>query len=1076
MNNEQRQKLYELNLRAWDGEVVYPLVSQKLDTSIKKNTGFIKKLKKGLTKENKSSLLKDIGEISLEKYLSEVITTINEVTSNISNKNEDILTAVEIICAMHQRFNVRFTIPFFELFLSNFANPTEQLSEKDENFRISKLKSNLKIITELYLVHVFKSIDIVESKDMIPYYLQRKIHRKEPFIFSILKEMLNYKFKMGYTLSVGTLFVKNFSPFFDNDDTSWDLYIMDDNFKDLLHSLFKAFSEAVITRMTDLTKTVTKLMKEHKKCQIRTGKLNDEYIEEYDLLIPILEKFKTATEVFAPIFNLETPELVSQNVEDEDDKPLESMIVTQVIPVSERVWESEDMRIFYEVLPNLDHIVKHFENTESSTGSDTTILNTFFEDLKLVETKEEMDNLSESYWKKSLDNKATRNRLLKFFIETQDWSKINIYARFLASNAKYMPEVSEEFIKYLDNGFRHQLHTNKINVKNIIFFCHMIKFKLVPTFMIFHKIRTLIINLQVPNNIEILTIFFEYSGKFLLNHPEFKPHMETMVELLKTKMKEKKLTMNFKGALDNILSLLYPPTVKSLNEVESKETSQQLFYRVLIRRELVHFDEKQVLILVREADWNDKCIYQTLFSLFSKPEKISYQNIPILTKVLSGLYVYHRNFVIEVIDQVLENIDEGLEVDDFSENLRRVAQVRYLTEIFNMEMVKSNVISDVIYQIIRYGHFHNTPSPKYFNQSDLPNNYFRIQLISTILLNIERFPRIFTKELVKLLRFFEYYIFTKSQPLPMGTRFKVEDVFTEYSKKLKFDRAESLIESATIFQSLIQSTAISTVTTHNKSDIRGNVTPKTLSNVKSSLKESEEEDDEDDDEDDDDNDEGLYYEDGTEEDDDTDERRTSRDGTNPPFYLDDENDDLSAGSTSDSDDDSSSDDSSDSDFESDEDSDSSSDEEDFDDIEADRNAEVRRIYNEYETRLQSEEECKAQEELEKQFEQLMADSMDERKSEKSASSNMPMISSMNQTERSKTKLLKKPIIKTKQPTGKENEKVAFTFLSKAGKKTSSRVLELPVNVKFVSGVLEEEEKIKTEREKIKKIVLQQSFD
>lgn len=1046
---------------------MYPLINSKLDTSIKKNTGFIKKLRKGFTKENKNSLLKDIGDISLEKYLSEIITTINEVTSNISNKNDEILTAIEVISAMHQRFNTNFTVEFFGLFLTNFTNPTEELSDKDENFRINKLKGNLKVLTELYLVNVFRTEDMIESRDILPFYIQKKVHRKEPFIFSVLKEMLNYKFKLGYTLSVGTVFVKSYPSFFDIEDSSWDIFIQDDDLKTLLQSLFKAFSEAVVTRMVELTKNTTKLMKEHKKCQIRTGKLKDEYVDEYDLLIPILEKFKAAAEIFAPLFSIELPEATNElNTEEEENEP-DSMIVTQVVPANERVWESEDMRIFYEVLPDVSSVADQTCNSDATNGNSANKLNDFFERLEMVETKEQVDKLSESYWKDSLDNKATRNRMLKFLIETQDWSKINLYARFSATNTQYMPELTNELIEYLDNGFRHQLHTNKINVKNIIFYCHMIKFRLIPTFMIFHKIRTLIINLHVPNNVEILTIFFEHSGKFLLNHPEYKVHMESMVNLLRNKMKEKQFTMNFKSALDNILNLLYPPSVKSLNDT-TKENPQQLFYRVLVRKELANFESKQTLILLREANWKDKAVYQTMFSLFSAPEKISYQNIPILTKLLDGLYVYHRKFVIEIIDQVLENIDEGLEVDDFSENLQRVAQVRYMTEIFNLEMIKSSVVLDVIYQIIRYGYKQNMPSAQSMNPSDLPNNYFRIQLVSTILLNVNRFPSIFTTQLKTLLRFFEYYTFTKVQPLPMETKFKIEDIYTKYSTMLNFERSKTLEESAARFQSVIMSTNRNTKTSM-VSNPNGAANTRHVQNTRNNAtidddSTADSEDDEDDDEDDD-NDEGRYSDedDGSDSDEDDDIVNLSEnsDGTDDSEENSDD--------TSDSDSDSDSEESSDN-------SDTTDEEDDFDDIEADRDAEAKRIYAEYETKLQNAEEQKAQDELEKQFEKLMSDSLDERKTEKNASNNMPVISSTSTNDRPKKMLLKKPVLQTRTDSDVTDKKVAFTFLSKSGKKTSSRVLELPTDVKFVNSVLEEEERVKNEREKIKNIVLKQSFD
>ncbi|CCF58121.1 hypothetical protein KAFR_0D04740 [Kazachstania africana CBS 2517] len=1041
MNDERRSELFELNTRAWNGEDVFPLKNKKLDSSIKKNTGFIKKLKKGFTKDSKDSLLKDLSEISLAKYLSELVTTVNEVLSNVPNRNEEVLVAIEVISAMHQRFSTSFTPKLFQLFLGNFENPADSANiEKNEITRLNKLNGNLRIFTELYLVNIFTTLDDVVSKDALPLFLQKGLNKKESLLFSILKEVLNFKFNLGYTTTVGTSFVKRFPFFFDKDDTTWDKFISDETVRPSLQALFKVFTEAVSGKAVELNKKINKLMKEHQKCQIRTGKLVDEYIEEHDTLMPIFERFKSAIEILGEALNMNVPKF-------KDEKPIEDeaivpMIINQVLPPNERLWENDETRRFYENLPDIADLVEESMNSTDAAQSTADAINEFFNVLEMTETKESIDELTVSYWRNHLDNKATRNRLLKFFIETQEWSKIRIYSRFVASNSQYLPEVSEELIKYLDNGFRNQLHSNKINVKNIIFFSEMIKFMQVPIFMIFHKIRTLIMNLHVPNNIEILTIFFEHCGKFLLNKPELQPQMEKMVDLLRTKMRDRQLNMSLKSALDNLLTLLFPPSIKSLNLEGRKLTPEEEFYTVLIRSELSNVDYRRAVNLIRKANWKDGNVYNTLFALFTEPEKVNYQNISILSKLLNGLYAYQRNFVIKTIDQVLENIERGLETNVYSENMSRIANVRYLTEIFNMEMIKATVFLDVINNIIRFGCFRNLPNPAYLNESDPPDNYFRVHLVTTILLNVRRFPSTLTKRLGLLTRFFEYYIFTKNQPLPKETEFKVVDTFAKISETITFSRADNIKDCASILEGLVKS----------------------LKPVNNSIKNCEaplqSEEDYEEEEDDEDNDEGQQIDDDYENFED--QKQTTEDGVDFLDDLSDENESDLANDDSSSEEDES------------DDEDEDEDDDNFNDIDADRNTELKRMYDEYEKRLKSEEEKKAEEELEKQFQQLMLESVEERQNEKASSDRMPIITS-NMSGLNKPKLA----IARKTNDGASNgssEKVAFAFLTKSGKKTSSRTLALPTDVKFVSGVLKEEEKLKNEREKIKRIVLQRTFD
>ncbi len=57
-----------------------------------------------------------------------------------------------------------------------------------------------------------------------------------------------------------------------------------------------------------------------------------------------------------------------------------------------------------------------------------------------------------------------------------------------------------------------------------------------------------------------------------------------------------------------------------------------------------------------------------------------------------------------VIDNVLEQITSGLEQNDFQFNQRRIAEVKYLGELYNFKMVDSPVIFDALYRIVTFGH------------------------------------------------------------------------------------------------------------------------------------------------------------------------------------------------------------------------------------------------------------------------------------------------------------------------------------------------------------------------------------
>lgn len=62
---------------------------------------------------------------------------------------------------------------------------------------------------------------------------------------------------------------------------------------------------------------------------------------------------------------------------------------------------------------------------------------------------------------------------------------------------------------------------------------------------------------------------------------------------------------------------------------------------------------------------------------------------------------------------------------------------------------------------------------------------------------------------------------------------------------------------------------------------------------------------------------------------------------------------------------------------------------------------------------------------------------------------------------------------TNKPKG---GKIPFTFLSRSGKKTQAHAINVPSDTKFATEILEEEQRLIEERQKIKSIVMNRNFD
>jgi len=76
-------------------EGIFKLASS-LDSSLKKNTAFIKRLRTSLNADSQASLLKDIAGLSLEKYIPEVIAAASEGLQKCKTIS-DTFTATEVL-------------------------------------------------------------------------------------------------------------------------------------------------------------------------------------------------------------------------------------------------------------------------------------------------------------------------------------------------------------------------------------------------------------------------------------------------------------------------------------------------------------------------------------------------------------------------------------------------------------------------------------------------------------------------------------------------------------------------------------------------------------------------------------------------------------------------------------------------------------------------------------------------------------------------------------------------------------------------------------------------------------------
>jgi len=136
---------------------------ETLDSSLKRHTALIKRMKQSLGMENHDQIMKDIDSLSLEKYVEEISGAAVEGIARCKTE-KDVRSAVEIISALHRRFPTIFTPSLIASLLGALVpTPKSALSglsteqrEKEDSSRIVRQRPVIRVCAELALVGIIR--------------------------------------------------------------------------------------------------------------------------------------------------------------------------------------------------------------------------------------------------------------------------------------------------------------------------------------------------------------------------------------------------------------------------------------------------------------------------------------------------------------------------------------------------------------------------------------------------------------------------------------------------------------------------------------------------------------------------------------------------------------------------------------------------------------------------------------------------------------------------------------------------------------------------------------------------------
>ncbi|KAK5175510.1 mRNA decay protein [Saxophila tyrrhenica] len=860
------------------GSDVFP-IAPSLDSNLKKNTAFIKRLRTAISQAGLGTFLHEVRTLSLHKYLTEVVSACFEGLCRVKIAG-DFAAAVEIVSALHQRFGPEEFTRYIGWMIgrglstpdkSQLKNLPAEVREREEKERIGRQRILLRVATELWLVGVLRSLDDVtrpeeasKAKDagrggeMSAKPKTNGVRPDnadpEPFPLEVMKDMLGHD-REHVNLPLVVVFAKTFA---------WDVLgskngksegrqtvaedggtaIFNGNFDSATSTedeevpaqdtpltppaLQQRFRNILVRYFEDVTahllrdqKHLASQGKRNAEAYVKSGEVFEDRQTSYEKAVKNQEKLLSSAQSLADVLAVDMPDLSEK---DASSGALDGGI--GLVKTGEYlrghaegagIWEDEDERRFYESLvdlkdrvpgilledakkkkPDEEQVGKKAEETSDAKleakpvdtdDASTAIANktvgaqvdALLARLVDLTNKDQVDQFSIDFC--FLNSKASRNRLVKAIQEIPKGRTdlLPLYARLIATLGRYLTDVQQGIISYLDDEFRSlQRRKSKeflgpVRMVNIRYIAELSKFGVVPEHVIFHCLKVSLDDFS-RMNIEIIASLLENCGRYLLRNPETSPRMTSFLETLQRKKTAQHLGQQERMLLENAMYYVNPPERAAI-EVKER-TPLDLFVRKLIYVDLNKKSLEHVTKQIRKLHWEETEVVELMRKIFVKPGKIKFANIHLLAIILGALYRFHFDFTSSVLDDLLERITVGLEVNDFRYNQRRIAEVKYLGELYIYRLVDSTVIFDTLYKLLNFGH-DGYAQPGRISPIDLPDDYFRVRLVGTLL---ETCGVYFEKGAVKkkldfFLAFFQYYINVKD-PLPMDIDFVVQDTFS----------------------------------------------------------------------------------------------------------------------------------------------------------------------------------------------------------------------------------------------------------------------------------------------------------
>ncbi|KJA29027.1 hypothetical protein HYPSUDRAFT_33531 [Hypholoma sublateritium FD-334 SS-4] len=376
----RRVKLKQLNTTTVVQETA------KLDSSLKRHTALITRIRRSLAADNREQIIKDIETLSLEKYVDELAGAVIEGLARCKTE-KDVWGAVEVISAVHRRFPKTFTPALISnLSMAISAPPkatlaalTPEQREKDDSTRVTRQRPIVRVSSELALVGIIKDAPDRSGGEWVMKAMKELLSNDPslsslPLLTTFLKSYsrpflgisppLTPK-QISVTAEPGSLSNSQVQEIGENDHypslLSEEEELVEQDIRDRFKRMCEGYFDNVCKKLVIELKRLQEQDKRNHEAYIRSGEIFEDRQQAYEKMTKSYEKLLASCQSLSELLYLPLPSLPTAS--QKSDSILIGSNSSHMNGDSDEIlttggkWEDEEERRFFEDVQDLKDFV-----------------------------------------------------------------------------------------------------------------------------------------------------------------------------------------------------------------------------------------------------------------------------------------------------------------------------------------------------------------------------------------------------------------------------------------------------------------------------------------------------------------------------------------------------------------------------------------------------------------------------------------------------------------------------------------------------------------------------------------------